>query len=169
MSLPFSAPLAIAAYAVVWVALHFGCGYLAHRLPSSLLTPGSPLGRLLRARAWETGGRVYAQLFAIAKWKDRLPEAGGLFAGGFSKGRLTGREPAYLDRFEVETNRAELSHWLTLASGVSFFAWNPWQVGVAMIGYAALANLPFILVQRYNRPRIRALKGRRAPVVPHRS
>lgn len=165
MSLPF----VVLTYAVAWVALHFGCGYLAHRLPSSLLAPQAAIGRVLGPRPWESGGRVYARLLAIDRWKDRMPEAGGLFAGGFSKRRLAGRRPDYLDRFAVETNRAELSHWLTFASSLTFFAWTPWRVALLMIAYAALSNLPFILIQRYNRPRIQALRRRGSAVVPRRS
>lgn len=38
-----------------------------------------------------------------------------------------------------------------------FFIWNPLWAGFIMIAYAILANLPFILTQRYNRPRLQRL------------
>lgn len=36
----------------------------------------------------------------------------------------------------------------------SFFIWNSPSIGVWMVIYAIIANVPFILVQRYNRIRI---------------
>lgn len=160
MNLPFSLPLTIVSYAVVWVILHFGCGFIAHALPERLFHPESGLGRVLRTRAWEHAGRFYRGL-GIRRWKELLPEAGALFRGGFDKRHLTSADPALLDRFLSETNRAEFSHWLTLLSGASFFLWNPWWVGLFMMGYASVTNLPFIAIQRYNRPRLAALGVRR--------
>ena len=94
------------------------------------------------------------------RWKDRLPEAGAFFAGGFSKRSFAGPDRAYLRRYLAETCRAEASHWISAAMSLTFFLWNPWYVGVLMIVYGLATNLPFIIVQRYNRPRIAALSGR---------
>ena len=140
-----------ALYAGCWTFFHIGAGYLAHRLPMQLLT-ALPLvnGNL----DWEDEGKLYER-FAIRGWKDHLPEAGAFFSGGFSKRRLSAHDAAYLQRFAQETARAECSHWLTWGLGLSFFAWNPWEVGVVMMLYGAAANLPCILVQRYNRARLR--------------
>jgi hypothetical protein len=57
--------------------------------------------------------------------------------------------------------RAELSHWLALALLPLFFIWNPWHVALLMIPYAISTNVPYILAQRYNRPRLFALANRR--------
>jgi glycosyl-4,4'-diaponeurosporenoate acyltransferase len=57
-------------------------------------------------------------------------------------------------RFLLETVRAECSHWLTWGMALIFFAWTPWQVGVVMLIYGAIVNLPCILIQRYNRARL---------------
>ena len=35
-----------------------------------------------------------------------------------------------------------------------FMAWNPWWADLVMIAYALIANLPCILVQRFNRARM---------------
>jgi glycosyl-4,4'-diaponeurosporenoate acyltransferase len=59
----------------------------------------------------------------------------------------------------VETRRAELAHWPILALGPVFFAWNPWWLALAMVGYAVVANVPCILVQRYNRARLYRMLG----------
>ncbi|HUX21911.1 MAG TPA: hypothetical protein VMW69_11780 [Spirochaetia bacterium] len=156
--LTYPIPVMILLYAGIWIILHFGCGYIAHRMPAGIFEPASPIGRLLRARQWESEGGIY-RVIGIGKWKGLLPEAGALFRGGFNKRRLRTLDAAYLEGFRRETNRAELSHWLTLISGMSFFLWNPWQIGSAMVGYAILTNLPFIAIQRYNRPRLDNLAG----------
>jgi len=85
-----------------------------------------------------------------------------MFAGGFSKARAVGRSTEYLERFVVETRRAEVTHWVVMAAGPFFFLWNPWYAGVLMCVYAVVANVPFIVIQRYNRARLhRILEGRR--------
>ena len=147
------AVLEIAAlYSGIWILIHFGSGYLAHHLPTGVLVA---LPLVNRSYRWEgAGGRFYERL-GMRAWKDRLPEAGAFFKGGFSKRHLRSRDPAYLKRFVLETARAECSHWLTWGMAVTFFAWTPWQVGAIMLIYGAIVNLPCILVQRYNRARLK--------------
>jgi glycosyl-4,4'-diaponeurosporenoate acyltransferase len=151
----------LALYTVIWIFFHLGAGYVAHRLPTQLLVALPPLSR---SYDWEQAGRIYRQL-GIRSWKDHLPEAGGFFRGGFSKRRLVATDAGYLGRFAVETTRAECSHWLTWGMSLTFFAWNPWQVGIVMVIYGAASNTPCILVQRYNRARLSQLirKSARRP------
>ena len=136
---------------VAWATIHAGSGYLVHRLPLGRLQHDGPL---LRARAWEREGRTYARRLRIQRWKDHLPEAGAVFAGGVSKRRLTGsaRRPT-LARFVAETRRAERGHWLAMAAGPLFALWNPPSGVLLMTAYGVAVNLPFIAVQRYNRQR----------------
>lgn len=148
--------LLILIYAAIWVTIHIGSGYVAHRLPLHLFDRE---GLLCRERRWEGGGRLYRRLL-VHRWKDAMPEAGSMFSGGFSKRALTGRDPAYLQRFVAETCRAEFSHWLAVALGLTFFVWNHWVIGAFMMVYALGTNLPFILIQRYNRIRFRRVLRR---------
>jgi glycosyl-4,4'-diaponeurosporenoate acyltransferase len=143
----------------IWAAWSAIAGYAAHRVPVERLGRDRFPFRLSGA---ERGGRVYPRL-RINRWKRLLPEAGDLFAGGFSKRHLARRDRAYLERFVAETRRAELTHWLILAAGPLFFLWNPWWLGLAMVGYAAAANVPCLLTQRYNRMRLLRLLARIAP------
>jgi len=141
--------------AACWAVWSTICGYVAHRLPPSWLarpTRSSPE----RVERFERRLRIKA-------WKGVLPEAGSLFRGGFSKRRLDSHDPAYLERFAIETRRAEVAHWSILALGPLFFAWNPWWLAVVMVAYAVVANVPCIAVQRYNRARLGVLLARRAP------
>jgi glycosyl-4,4'-diaponeurosporenoate acyltransferase len=127
-------------------AIHAATGYAVHRLPVHRLAGD---GWLWRSRAWERDGGWYRRV-RIQRWKDRVPEAGALFAGGVSK-RSVGR--AGLPRFVVETRRAELGHWLAIGCTPLFALWNP-PAGIALMGaYQLAVNLPCIAIQRYNRPR----------------
>lgn len=136
--------------AVLWPVFHFGAGAIAHVLPQRFF---ARLPVVSRSYSWEDNGRLYRRL-GIRRWKDGLPEAGDFYPGGFSKRHLVGRDHAYLSRFVLEAGRAEFSHWLTWALALTFFAWTPWRVGVLMLLYGAATNLPCILIQRYNRPRL---------------
>jgi glycosyl-4,4'-diaponeurosporenoate acyltransferase len=141
-----------------WAVISATAGYVGHRLPPKRFAGD---GWLTRPRRGESPQR-YEDILAIRRWKDRLPEAGALFAGGFSKRALTTGEPAALDRFVVETRRAEHVHWWILATGPLFLLWNPWWLGLCMLAYAVLANVPCIAVQRYNRLRLRRVIARHA-------
>jgi glycosyl-4,4'-diaponeurosporenoate acyltransferase len=85
-----------------------------------------------------------------------------MFKGGFPKKNLECSDAGYLKTFLNETKRAELTHWLAMVPVPVFFLWNIWWVGLIMIGYALIANLPCIMLQRFNRARIsRVLKTAR--------
>jgi glycosyl-4,4'-diaponeurosporenoate acyltransferase len=48
-----------------------------------------------------------------------------------------------------------------MCCGPVFALWNPPLAAVLLVGYGVLVNLPFIIIQRYNRFRILALLERR--------
>lgn len=151
---------------VVWVVGGFGAGYLAYRRPLSRLARD---GWFTRLRGFERDGRVYERGLRIKRWKDRLPDAGAFFAGGFSKRRLPGIGRRDLERFVCETRRAELTHWWVMGLAPWMFLWSrPW-IGAVMVVYAVVANVPCILVQRYNRARLlRALARVQRPETARR-
>jgi glycosyl-4,4'-diaponeurosporenoate acyltransferase len=142
-----SDPVAVAADVVAWGAIHTGTGYFVHRLPVTWLERDR---WLFRQRRFEDDGQLYRRTFRIGKWKDKLPEAGALFAGGVSKRHIP---QAGLDRLVVETRRAELGHWLAGLPAPLFALWNPPVAAIAMLAYGWGVNLPFIAIQRYNRIR----------------
>jgi glycosyl-4,4'-diaponeurosporenoate acyltransferase len=135
-------------------AIHTGTGYVVHRIPLDRLQRD---GWLLAPRSFERDGALYERL-RIRRWKDRLPEAGALFAGGVSKRHLAGD----LERFAAETRRAEYGHWLAMACAPVFALWNPLAGLVLMSTYCVVVNVPFIAIQRYNRQRTQRILARRA-------
>ena len=136
---------------LVWATWSTAAGLGGWALPARALDRDRGI---LRLRGWERGGRFYERRLRIKRWKDRLPEAGALFRGGTSKRHLAGPRAERLSRFAVETRRAELVHWAVLAAGPLFVLWNPWWLAAVMLLYAVAANVPCLLVQRYNRARI---------------
>ncbi|CAA9355821.1 MAG: hypothetical protein AVDCRST_MAG36-2295 [uncultured Nocardioidaceae bacterium] len=151
--------LTLAADVLAWGVFHTATGYAAHRLADERLARD---GWLLRPRRFETAGRWYRRRLRVHRWKDRLPEAGDLFAGGVSKRHLRATDLAGLQGFARETRRAELTHWWGMCCGPVFALWNPPLATGLLVGYGVAVNLPFIAVQRYNRFRIEALLERRA-------
>jgi glycosyl-4,4'-diaponeurosporenoate acyltransferase len=142
---------ALAVDIVAWAVIGVAVGYGMHRLSADRIAHDGPVTRL---RSFERDGRFYESI-GIRRWKDRLPEAGDWFAGGVSK-RTTGG-PSAFDQFVIETRRAELTHWAVLGFAPFFALWNPWYLTVAMWTYAVVANVPCLLVQRYNRARLERL------------
>ena len=141
---------------ITWGVWSSVCGFAAHRLPRDRLQGDT---WILRLHRFEAGGRGYERALHIKRWKDRLPEAGALFRGGFSKRRVERHDRAYLAEFAVATRRAELAHWAIVALAPTFFVWiplfgMPWWLATAMFVYGLVANVPCILVQRYNRARL---------------
>ena len=114
-----------------------------------------------RCRDWEQGGRVYNKLH-IRRWKDRLPDMSRLMPDMVRKD--LGSDPAVLVQ---ETCVAECVHWaLTLLSAGIFFLWRSGWAALLWLGDNVLGNVSFIVIQRYNRPRLQKLaeKTRRKPV-----
>jgi glycosyl-4,4'-diaponeurosporenoate acyltransferase len=139
-----------------WPVIHMLAAWGGTQMPLELFHTES---WWCRERSWELGGRLYETVFAVRRWKDRLPDGAALFKKGFPKKRLVAHDPEYIRRFARETCRGEAVHWGALACAALFFLWNPWWVGLIMVAYALCANLPCIVIQRYNRIRLRRLIG----------
>ena len=125
--------------------------YLCVKIPISLFEKDI---WWFKPKNWEYRGRIYKNIFKVKKWRNIVPDGGGLFKGGFPKKHLESSDPQYLKTFYDETKRAELTHWLTILPAPIFFLWNIRWVGIVMIVYALIANIPCILLQRYNRARL---------------
>jgi len=157
MMIDLPAATVIALNVLTWACWSAAIGYIGHRRPVTAFAGDRWWSQ---SRAFERDGALYARDFRIKQWKEHLPELGGLFSGGFAK-RSTRGDRAHLERFVVETRRAEWVHWMVFLAWPAFALWNPpWAVGVTLC-YATAANVPCILVQRYNRARLIRLLTRR--------
>jgi glycosyl-4,4'-diaponeurosporenoate acyltransferase len=145
---------------IAWFIIHMAVVMVIIRIPVWHFDSG---GFLYRPRTWEKGGDLYQRIFKVKKWKKLAPDGATLFKDrGFPKKRLKSADESYLHLFLMETCRAELAHWIIMGFAPFFFLWNRFFVGLIMILYALLENLPLIMVQRYNRHRlIRVLQKKR--------
>jgi len=137
---------------IAWFIIHMGVALILVQIPAERFEPGS---FLYRFRSWEKEGALYNKIFRIKKWKELAPDGASLLKDkGFPKKRLKSHDESYLKLFLLETCRAELTHWIIIGFALLFFLWNRFPIGLIMILYALLENLPLIMVQRYNRNRL---------------
>lgn len=111
---------------------------------------------LYRIRKWEKAGKVYRKVF-VHKWKGLLPDGAKYFKGDFTKKHLLSIDPEYIEKFIKESCRAEFVHWLGMLPFVTFFLLVPPLVAGLLVLYSIIVNIPCIIAQRYNRPRLIAL------------
>jgi len=146
-------PWVVVLDAVAWAGWSALAGWWTGRWTAARVPAAAVDGPLLRLRPFEEGGSWYQRRLLVKTWKDWLPEAGRAF-GGRSKRHLPPGGEGGLPRFLAECRRAERTHWLILAATPVFALWNPLGLLVGMVGFALVANLPCLVVLRYNRARL---------------
>lgn len=108
---------------------------------------------------WEREGKVY-QRIAIQKWKDVVPDMSRINPRMVSKRLGALPTAAQVERLVQETCVAEFTHWaLIFASPLILCFRRPW-CPLMMLADILLFNLPFVLIQRYNRPQLVKLMTR---------
>ena len=119
-------------------------------LPRRWFNPDSVL---FAERKWENGGKVYNKLH-INKWKSKLPDMSKYIAGMIAK-RLQGKENADDIRLLIsETCVAEVAHLALMALSLGMIVvWQDIGGVICWVCYA-VGNVPYIIIQRYNRPRL---------------
>lgn len=107
-----------------------------------------------RSFRFEHDGRLY-RILAVQKWKDRFPDMSAAFPGLMPSKRMPkGASAEHLERMIQETCVAEWTHWLLCLAGFGCaFLWKSIGGWLLSVLYA-LGNLPYIVIQRYNRPRL---------------
>jgi len=126
--------------------------FLGEKLPRTMFNPDSfPF----RSYAWEQEGRIYEKI-GIQKWKTHIPDMSKYITRTFSKQGNMMRDPNHLRRLVLETCSAELVHWyLILVSPV--FAILMDELGLLSMLIYIVGNLLFVIIQRYNRPRVQKI------------
>ena len=105
---------------------------------------------------WENGGYFYKKL-RIEAWKRALPDKSRYMRTMVRKSIEDNRSSEHLKCLIEETCVAELVHWLLLLVGQLLRLFSESAVGVVASILYSLSNVPFIMIQRYNRPRLVAL------------
>lgn len=105
-----------------------------------------------RPYAFERQGRFYEKL-GVRRWKNRLPDMSKLLRS-LPRKAVTCRSSERVRLLVQETCLAEAVHLALMALALPVLAiWPGWK-GAVLAAVYALGNVPFILIQRYNRPRL---------------
>ncbi len=143
---------------ILLLAITIGC--LVFQLSGSLIALAIPDAwytkdhRMFRMRRYEKEGTFYEKAFKISRWKPYLPDG-----GTYKKKHLKDFRLSSLEKFIIESKRAELSHILGLIPFVFFILFTPAYVWPILGVYALLVNVPCWMAQRYNRPRVERLQN----------
>jgi glycosyl-4,4'-diaponeurosporenoate acyltransferase len=124
-------------------------------------------GWLFRDRPWERSGAVYQDLLRVKSWKVRLPELADFVSSLFPKKSIEHFGEQYMARYLRESRKAELTHWcIIVAMPAVFLMAGRAPAAASMLLLAVAVNLPYIVIQRYNRPRLeQALRRKGSTVV----
>lgn len=137
----------------------------------------TPLGRLMarlplngkrfpfQALPFEKNGKLYEKL-GIRRWKNKVPDMSKILTKILPPKKVPFRDD--VEKLEVlvkETCVAESVHIILCLLGLGLLAIWPGPGGMVMTAlYLLLGNLPFIVIQRYNRPRLLSLLEKKRAV-----
>ena len=151
-------PVMILLFFAIWGIVPLLLAYLCLQIPDRFF---EPTRFLWRVHGFEDGGKLYEHVFHIRSWKLLLPDGGGVWKKrSYKKKNLTDYSEENLHRFLIETSRGELVHWLGILPFWVFGLFAPPAVIWIMLLYALIVNVPCLIAQRYNRPRVYALYRR---------
>lgn len=107
-----------------------------------------------RIFTFEKNGKIYDKIY-IRKWKECVPDMSKILPGMMPSKRLPGMmTPQQVKRMLQETCVAEFIHNLLCILGLPCI--RIWGGAGGWVVYAVyvLGNIPFSLIQRYNRPKL---------------
>ncbi len=152
---------------VLFTALEFGLdaviAWLTRLLPEGAV---DPFRRIYRVAKWE---KKFYKKMGIVKWKDKIPEAGGILAKFQKKKVLDFHDNEYIMRFMRESVYAEIMHVLSAIAGLAIPALCAlrllWPDAVPQVYWGLRIALPValvnfvlqvlpVMVQRYVRPQL---------------
>lgn len=112
--------------------------------------------KIYQPHKWERDGKFYNDVLKINKWKDFLPQH--IDKDGFSKNHIDDVSIEYLDEFIMETCRGEWNHTMNCMFSVILFFLNGFTMALILSLCLLIGNLPFAVIQRYNRFRLQKLR-----------
>ena len=144
--------LSIAYIAAAGVASHFIGEALPRRRFDPRRFPFAPW-------PWEKSGKLY-QVLRVRAWKNRLPDMSRVAPDMVRKSvSLTG-SAAEAERVSLETCVAEAVHWALMLLSFIIYLLYPQPLGALLAVLYGLSHIPFIIIQRYNRPTLVTLAER---------
>ena len=136
------------------VIRHYAVLFVCISIDDSVFDPNR---KIYRIRKWENEGKFYSDVLKINKWKDFLPQHVG--KDGLSKEHIDNVSIEYLDKFILETCRGEWNHRMNCVFAIVLFTLNGFtNVSVILAAADVFGNIPFLMIQRYNRFRLQRLR-----------
>ncbi len=115
---------------------------------------------VFREKSFERGGKLYTECH-INEWKGKLPDMSKYVKGLLEK-KISGNEDEEgLWMLVQETCVAETAHYILILLSVGMIIIANDAVGFLCALAYALGNVPYIMIQRYNRPRLLKMIGHR--------
>ncbi len=108
---------------------------------------------------WEKNGRIYDKL-AIRKWKNHVPDVSRVFKPLMTKRVTSGTTSRDLLALIKECCVAEIIHIVLMILSAAVLFICPGLKGMILYVLCLLIHLPFILIQRYNRPQLKTTARR---------
>lgn len=140
---------------VLKLAAYFAFGGIASHIIGDALPRDAfnPNGWFFRGKPFEKDGVFYERL-GIRRWKDKMPEKSRVVKYECSKTITSMHDMGHIARLIMETCVAEAVHLALIIA--AFFLPLLVRGPALVIGWilAILFNLPCLLIQRYNRPRL---------------
>lgn len=108
----------------------------------------------------EKNGCLYKKL-RVHKWKDKMPDMSKIMPDMVKKSiSFSTATSSAISKIAVETCVAEIIHdALILCSTGIYLIW-PEPIGAILAIVYAISNVPFVIIQRYNRPTLVLLSKR---------
>ena len=110
-----------------------------------------------RCMKFEQDGKLYVRM-GLPKWQKKVPDMSRIFPFLMPAKKMMDRTPEGLQTMISETCIAEAVHLALAVLGFGALAfWHSVPAVVLTVLYC-VGNLPFVLIQRFNRPRLVRLK-----------
>lgn len=144
--------MSIAYVAVLGILAH----YIGESLPRVCFSEAS---FLYRTHRFEKGGAIYERI-GIRRWKTRLPDMSRVMRDMLPKRVTYGAASDDVTALIRETCVAEFIHLCLCFFSIGIYLIWKNYIGVMLSLVFIVCNIPFILIQRYNRPHLIRLRDR---------
>ena len=105
---------------------------------------------------WEDGGKIYDKI-KIKKWQNKLPDMSKIFKKLMPAKKIVSIKHERIELMIKETCIAEVAHLALMIMGFGCASIWEGKGGVVISIVYFIVNIPFVLIQRYNRPRLRRI------------
>lgn len=139
---------------IYFIVIGQGCFYFGLALPRRLFDEDSFPYKPFK---WERDGRFYDK-FRIKKWKAIVPDMSMITKLIFPKRIKANVTSAELDRLVKESCVAEMIHYVLCILSIGFYHIWKSKTGVILTILYFIGNVPYIMIQRYNRPNFISLR-----------